>query len=186
MPSCGVTIPSFRAWFCFLGQLRPGQSAGRHQLHLPRSADPILMTVMPYEDERLATAVRVGALRDLLRRHPTAVVGGVLLFAHRRDRDLCALSRDHRPAGASPVRRLRPPNAENWFGTDTARPRHLQPRAVRGAHLADRRLQCRYAQHRHRPFHRPGRRVQPRRRCRRDAHHGRSDGNSADPCSRSR
>ncbi len=76
------------------------------------------MTVTPYQNEQHAP-VRVGAVRDLLRRHPTAMAGGVLLFLIVAIAIFAPYLGTIDPQALSPVRRLRPPNEENWFGTDT-------------------------------------------------------------------
>lgn len=76
------------------------------------------MTATPYESEQFAAA-RPGSLRALVHRHPTAVIGGVLLFLIIAIAVLAPYLGTIDPQALSPIRRLRAPNAQNWFGTDT-------------------------------------------------------------------
>src|SRR6516164_6537990 len=77
------------------------------------------MTVAPADLAVLdAGSVRRSGLRNYIRRHPTIVVGGVLLgfmvlmaiFAPY----LCTIDTQ----ALSPIRRLRWPSAQYWFGND--------------------------------------------------------------------
>ncbi|HWM46879.1 MAG TPA: ABC transporter permease [Xanthobacteraceae bacterium] len=78
------------------------------------------MTALPYESEQPAAAVvRPGLLRETLRRHPTAVLGGVLLVLVIGAAVLAPWLGTVDPEALNPIRRLRPPNLENWFGTDS-------------------------------------------------------------------
>ncbi len=56
--------------------------------------------------------------RDALRRHPTAIVGGVVLLLMVLLALLAPWLGTTDPLALAPVKRLRPPSAENWFGTD--------------------------------------------------------------------
>ena len=56
--------------------------------------------------------------RDALRRHPTAIVGGVVLLLMVLMALLAPWLGTTDPLALAPVKRLRPPSAENWFGTD--------------------------------------------------------------------
>jgi len=93
------------------------------------------MTALPYEDAAPQPAVRPGALREVLRRHPTAVAGGLILLLIV----LIALFAPYLgtidPQAINPIRRLRPPNAENWFGTDSVG-RDLYSRVLYGARVS--------------------------------------------------
>ena len=79
------------------------------------------MTALSYESEQPAAAavVRPGLLRETLRRHPTAVLGGVLLVLVIGAAVLAPWLGTVDPEALNPIRRLRPPNLENWFGTDS-------------------------------------------------------------------
>ena len=57
-------------------------------------------------------------LRGTLRRHPTAMAGGVVLLLMIVAALLAPWLGTTDPLSVSPIRRLRPPGAEWWFGTD--------------------------------------------------------------------
>jgi peptide/nickel transport system permease protein len=65
------------------------------------------------------TARRHGVLRNLWRRYPTAVIGGILLVLIVVMAVFAPYLATVDPTELNPVRRLRPPNEDNWFGTDT-------------------------------------------------------------------
>ena len=56
--------------------------------------------------------------RDALRRHPTAIVGGFVLLLMVVLALLAPWLGTTDPLALAPVKRLRPPSAEHWFGTD--------------------------------------------------------------------
>lgn len=56
--------------------------------------------------------------RDAFRRHPTAIVGGVVLLLMLLLALLAPWLGTTDPLALAPVKRLRPPSAEHWFGTD--------------------------------------------------------------------
>ena len=56
--------------------------------------------------------------RDALRRHPTAIVGGFVLLLMVLLALLAPWLGTTDPLALAPVKRLRPPSAEHWFGTD--------------------------------------------------------------------
>jgi len=55
---------------------------------------------------------------DAFRRHPTALVGGVVLLLMVLVALLAPWLANADPLALAPVKRLRPPSAEYWFGTD--------------------------------------------------------------------
>lgn len=57
-------------------------------------------------------------VRDAFRRHPTAIAGAVVLLAMVLIALLAPWLGTTDPLAVSPIRRLRPPSAEYWFGTD--------------------------------------------------------------------
>lgn len=59
-----------------------------------------------------------GRLHDLLRRHPTALAGAVLLIVMILIAILAPYLATVDPQALSPVHRLRPPSRTYWFGTD--------------------------------------------------------------------
>src|ERR1700675_174093 len=95
------------------------------------------MTIAP-TDFAAAPGIAVprrGWLRDLVRRHPTALAGAVILalmvlmaiFAPF----LCTVD----PQALSPIRRLRPPQSAYWFGTDMLG-RDVYSRTIYGARVS--------------------------------------------------
>ena len=56
--------------------------------------------------------------RNAFRRHPTAIIGGVVLLLMVLLALLAPWLGTTDPLALAPVKRLRPPSAENWFGTD--------------------------------------------------------------------
>ena len=56
--------------------------------------------------------------RDAFRRHPTAIVGGVILFAMILVALLAPWLGTIDPQATAPLRRLKQPSAEFWFGSD--------------------------------------------------------------------
>ncbi len=57
-------------------------------------------------------------LKDALRRHPTAIAGGIVLLVMLLVALLAPWLGTVDPLALAPVRRLRPLSAEHWFGTD--------------------------------------------------------------------
>jgi peptide/nickel transport system permease protein len=60
----------------------------------------------------------LNAWATFFRRHPSALVGGILLALVVAMAVLAPYLGTTDPQEISPIRRLRPPNSENWFGTD--------------------------------------------------------------------
>jgi peptide/nickel transport system permease protein len=56
--------------------------------------------------------------KDAFRRHPTAIVGGVVLLAMILIAVFAPWLGTIDPQAVSPIRRLKPPSAEFWFGSD--------------------------------------------------------------------
>src|SRR5438552_10855307 len=56
--------------------------------------------------------------RDAFRRHPTALIGGVILIVMVAIAILAPLMGTIDPQAVSPVKRLKPPSADFWLGTD--------------------------------------------------------------------
>jgi peptide/nickel transport system permease protein len=101
------------------------------------------MAVAPYEDalpvldadQAAETISRRTTLRHLVRRHPTAAAGGVLLILMILIAILAPYLGTVDPQALNPIHRLRPPNADNWFGTD-ATGRDLYSRVLYGARVS--------------------------------------------------
>src|SRR5712675_867619 len=77
------------------------------------------MTVAPTDLVLLAaTSARRSGLRDYVRRHPTIVIGATLLSLMALMAIFAPYLGTVDPQALSPVRRLRQPSAQYWFGTD--------------------------------------------------------------------
>ncbi len=74
-------------------------------------------------------------LRETLRRHPTAIAGAVVLGLVLLAALLAPWLGTVDPLSVSPLRRLRPPSAEFWFGTDMLG-RDVYSRVVYGARVS--------------------------------------------------
>jgi len=95
------------------------------------------MTVVSFDsavDANVAVTWRA-ALRDIWRRHPTAVIGGVLLLLILLMAIFAPLLTSIEPNALRPVRRLRWPSAEHWFGTDSIG-RDIYSRVLYGARVS--------------------------------------------------
>jgi peptide/nickel transport system permease protein len=73
--------------------------------------------------------------RDAFRRHPMAIVGGVILVAMVAIALLAPWLGTVDPEAVSPAKRLRPPSAAYWFGTDMLG-RDVYSRVVYGARIS--------------------------------------------------
>jgi len=73
--------------------------------------------------------------RDALRRHPTAIGGGIVLAAMVLMALLAPWLGTVDPQSLSPVQRLKPPSAEHWFGTDMLG-RDVYSRVIYGARIS--------------------------------------------------
>jgi peptide/nickel transport system permease protein len=78
---------------------------------------------------------RPWGLRDLVRRHPTVVAGSALLLVMAAMALLAPWFGTVDPQAISPIRRLRWPSAEHWFGTDMLG-RDVYSRVVYGARVS--------------------------------------------------
>jgi peptide/nickel transport system permease protein len=77
------------------------------------------VTVAPTDFAVLAApAVRRGGVRAYVRRHPTIVIGGTLLGLMALTAIFAPYLGTVDPQALAPIRRLRWPSAEHWFGTD--------------------------------------------------------------------
>ena len=92
------------------------------------------MTVL---DQRAgAGGLRIaGIRRDLLRRHPTMALGGVLLVLMVLGAALAPYLFTGDPIALNPIQRLKAPSDANWFGTDMFG-RDIYSRTVYGARIS--------------------------------------------------
>jgi len=73
--------------------------------------------------------------REALRRHPTAIVGALVLMAMVLIAVLAPWLGTTDPLALSPVERLRPPSGEHWFGTDMLG-RDVYSRVIYGSRIS--------------------------------------------------
>ncbi len=121
-----------------LGDLRGGQSARGPVLPAVRSADPILMAVTADSMPKPAAVSRSPTwtrMKDALRRHPTAIIGGIVLLLLIGMAIFAPFLGTIDPQAISPVRRLRKPSEAYWFGTDMLG-RDIYSRVVYGARVS--------------------------------------------------
>jgi peptide/nickel transport system permease protein len=77
------------------------------------------VTVAPTDFAVLAApAIRRGGVWNYVRRHPTIVIGGTLLGLMAMSAIFAPWLGTVDPQALAPIRRLRWPSAEHWFGTD--------------------------------------------------------------------
>jgi peptide/nickel transport system permease protein len=77
----------------------------------------------------------LNAWATFLQRHPGVLIGGILLILIVAMAALAPYLGTIDPQELSPIRRLRPPNAENWFGTDQLG-RDVYSRVLFGARIS--------------------------------------------------
>jgi peptide/nickel transport system permease protein len=73
--------------------------------------------------------------REALRRHPTAIVGALVLIAMVLIAVLAPWLGTTDPLALSPVERLKPPSGEHWFGTDMLG-RDVYSRVIYGSRIS--------------------------------------------------
>ena len=73
--------------------------------------------------------------KDALRRHPTAIAGGVVLLAMIFVAIFAPWLGTIDPQAVAPIRRLKPPSAEFWFGSDMLG-RDVYSRVIYGARVS--------------------------------------------------
>src|SRR5262245_49190783 len=73
--------------------------------------------------------------KDAFRRHPTAIVGAIVLLIMIVIALAAPWLGTNDPLAVSPIRRLRPPSAQFWFGTDMLG-RDVYSRVIYGARVS--------------------------------------------------
>ena len=73
--------------------------------------------------------------RDAFRRHPTALIGGVILICMVATAIFAPWLGTIDPQAVAPIKRLKPPSADFWFGTDMLG-RDVYSRVVYGARVS--------------------------------------------------
>src|SRR5262245_43412953 len=138
MPSCAAITPYPGGDPVVLHHLRVGQFGGRSFLPVLRPTDPVLMSaVAPSLSKPARASWSLVWLRskEVVYRHPTAVLGGIVLVLLIL-MALCApLLGTVDPQAISPIRRLRKPSEAHWFGTDMLG-RDVYSRVVFGARIS--------------------------------------------------
>src|SRR3974390_3445152 len=82
-----------------------------------------------------APTMRKSGLGTYIRRHPTIIIGGVLLTMMALMAIFAPYLGTVDPQALSPIRRLRWPSAEHWFGTDMLG-RDVYSRTIYGARVS--------------------------------------------------
>jgi len=93
------------------------------------------MTAIAIESGAQSTLPTSTRFRDAFRRHPTAIVGGVVLSAMLLVAVFAPWLGTVDPQAVSPLRRLRPPSADYWFGSDMLG-RDVYSRVLYGARVS--------------------------------------------------
>jgi len=93
------------------------------------------MTAASLDDVAEIAIARPVSLREIVRRHPMVVAGSLLLLAMVAMAVFAPYLGTVDPQALSPVRRLRPPGAQYWFGTDMLG-RDVYSRVVYGARIS--------------------------------------------------
>ena len=83
----------------------------------------------------ISTSPTLRQFRDAFRRHPTAIVGGVVLLAMILIAVFAPWLGTVDPQAVAPIRRLKQPSAEFWFGTDMLG-RDVYSRVLYGARVS--------------------------------------------------
>jgi len=92
-------------------------------------------TAAPVLDDVLPPIKQRGKVMTFIRRHPTIVAGGALMIIMILIAILAPYLGTVDPTALSPIKRLREPSAEYWFGTD-ALGRDVYSRVIYGARIS--------------------------------------------------
>jgi peptide/nickel transport system permease protein len=93
------------------------------------------MAVTALDDASDVGASPPVTVREIVRRHPTVVIGGSLLLGLVLMAIFAPFLGTVDPQALSPIRRLRPPSAQYWFGTDMLG-RDVYSRVLYGARIS--------------------------------------------------
>jgi peptide/nickel transport system permease protein len=89
--------------------------------------------VAPSPEESVSPTWR--RFREAFRRHPTALIGGAILLVMIAMAIFAPWLHTIDPQQVSPIKRIRPPSAESWFGTDMLG-RDVYSRVIYGARVS--------------------------------------------------
>ncbi len=93
------------------------------------------MTAAAFDDSADTFVAKPVTVREIVRRHPMVVAGSLLLIAMIAMAIFAPYLGTVDPQALSPIRRLRPPSAQYWFGTDMLG-RDVYSRVVYGARIS--------------------------------------------------
>jgi peptide/nickel transport system permease protein len=93
------------------------------------------MTATSLDDAADIAVSKPVSLREIVRRHPMVIVGSGLLLAMVAMAAFAPYLGTVDPQALSPIRRLRPPSAQYWFGTDMLG-RDVYSRVIYGARIS--------------------------------------------------
>ncbi len=93
------------------------------------------MTAIAIESPSKSVSPTWRRFRDAFRRHPTAIIGGVVLLMMILIAVFAPWLGTVDPQAVSPIRRLKPPSAEFWFGSDMLG-RDVYSRVIYGARVS--------------------------------------------------
>ena len=93
------------------------------------------MSAIAIPGSQVSTSPTWRGFKDAFRRHPTAIVGGIVLLVMIAIAIFAPWLGTIDPQAVSPIRRLRQPSADYWFGTDMLG-RDVYSRVVFGARVS--------------------------------------------------
>ena len=93
------------------------------------------MTAIAFDSTPKSVSPTARFFRDALRRHPTAIAGGVVLLLMILLAVFAPWLGTIDPQALAPIRRLKPPSAEFWFGSDMLG-RDVYSRVIYGARVS--------------------------------------------------
>jgi peptide/nickel transport system permease protein len=93
------------------------------------------MSVAPTELAVVAPPIERSGIGDYIRRHPTIIMGAILLGVMVLSAIFAPYLGTRDPQALSPIQRLHWPSAENWFGTDMLG-RDVYSRTIYGARVS--------------------------------------------------
>src|SRR4030095_8256107 len=93
------------------------------------------MSAIAIPGSQVSTSPTWRGFKDAFRRHPTAIVGGIVLLAMILVAILAPWLGTTDPQAGAPIQRLKQPSAEYWFGTDMLG-RDVYSRVVYGARVS--------------------------------------------------
>src|SRR5512140_13585 len=120
MRSCGATIRSSRASRCCSPRCTSSSTCWSTSAIRcsTRGSATDMAAAIDIAVAPKSVSPTVQRFKDALRRHPTAIAGAIVLLLMVLVAVFAAFLGTIDPQALSPIRRLRPPGDEHWFGTD--------------------------------------------------------------------